>query len=108
MPFDGTVPHPMPTTPPPSQGIPIQQFHFPPLPSPLPAWITGTTAPSPHTYLQPHLTTGAPMAHGGIPTSGVLYGGVDGTLIPGSSLIPPFPATTSRPDHEGAAFSWPS
>ena len=48
------------------------------------------------------------MAHGGIPASGVLYGGVDGTLIPGSSLFPPFPATTSPPDHEGAAFSSPS
>ena len=44
------------------------------------------------------------MAHGGIPTSGVLYGGVDGTLIPGSSLFLLFPATTSPPDHEGAAF----
>ena len=44
------------------------------------------------------------MAHGGIPTSGVLYGGVDGTLIPGSSLFPPFPATTAPPDHKGAVF----
>jgi hypothetical protein len=48
------------------------------------------------------------MAHGGIPASGVLYGRVDGTLILSSSLFPPFPATTSLPDQEGAAFSLPS
>ena len=109
MPFDGTVSHSTSTAPPPSQGVPIQQIRFPPSPSPLPAWITGTTAPiytapSPQPYLQLPPTTGAHVAHGSIPASGVLYGGVDGTLIPGSSLFPPFPATTSPPDHEGAAF----
>ena len=83
------------------------------MPSPLPAWITGTTAliytaPSSQPYSQLLPTTGAHVAHGSVPTSGVLYGEVDGTLIPGSSLFPPFPATTSSPDHEGAAFSWPS
>ncbi|XP_066311383.1 uncharacterized protein [Miscanthus floridulus] len=58
MPYDGTATTSFPATPPPSQGVPIQQIKFPLSPSPLLAWITGSskpiyTAPSPQPHLPP-------------------------------------------------------
>jgi len=41
------------------------------------------------------------MAHGGIPASGVLYGGVDGPLFHGGSLMPSFFAPSSSADNAG-------
>ena len=83
MPYDGTATTSFPAVPPPSQGVPIQQIKFPPSPSPLPAWITGSskpiyTAPSTQPHLPPLPATGAVLAPGGAPAPGILYGGVDG------------------------------
>ncbi|XP_066384570.1 uncharacterized protein [Miscanthus floridulus] len=78
----------------PSTYVPIQQIRFPPSPSQIPAWaLSPTTAPiysttTPQASIPPALTTGAVVAHGGPFTIGTLYGGVDGTLIHGSSLLP--------------------
>ncbi|XP_066365285.1 leucine-rich repeat extensin-like protein 2 [Miscanthus floridulus] len=87
MPYDGTATTSFPAALRPSQGVPIQQNKFPLSPSPLPAWIAGSskpiyTAPSPQPHLPPHPTTGAVMAPGGAPTSGILYGGVDDPPVP--------------------------
>ena len=77
---------PQPIPPP-----PLTQQQLPP--PPLPAWIAGLskpiyTAPSTQPHLPPLPTTGAVMAHGGAPAPGVLYGGVDGPLFHGGSLMP--------------------
>ena len=75
----------------PSEGVPIQDIRFPPSPSPLPAWLTGASPPvytntpaHPTVPLLPNITAG--FGHGGVPASGTLYGGIDGTLVPGPSL----------------------
>ena len=90
---------PPPTTqqllPPPanarSEGVPIQDIRFPPSPSPLPAWLTGASPPvytntpaRPTVPLLPNITAG--FGHGGVPASGTLYGGINGTLVSGPSL----------------------
>ena len=105
MPYDGTTTTSFPAAPPPSKGVPIQQIRFPSSPSPLPAWIAGSSkpiymAPSTQPHLPPLPTTGAVMAHGGAPASGVLYGGVDG-----GSLMPTLSATSPSLDSTGAAPS---
>jgi hypothetical protein len=109
MPYDGTAPTSFPAAPPPSQGVPIQQIRFPPSPSPLPAWIADSsqpiyTATSTQPHLPPFPTTGPVIAHahGGAPTSGVLYGGVDGPLFHGS-LMPTFSTASPSLDTTGAA-----
>lgn len=109
MPYDGAAATSSPsTTTTTSEGVPIQQIRFPPSPSPLPAWITGSlkpvyTATSTQPHLPPHLTSSATMAHGGILASGVLYGGVDGPLFHGCSLMPSFFAPSSSANNAGGA-----
>ena len=110
MPYDGTATTSFPAAPPPSHGVPIQQIKFPPSPSPLPAWIAGSskpiyTAPSTQPHLPPLPTTGAVMAPGGAPAPGVLYGGVDGPLFHGGSLMLTLSATLPSLDSTGAAPS---
>ncbi|CAD6272406.1 unnamed protein product [Miscanthus lutarioriparius] len=94
-------PQPIPP-PPPTQ----QQLSLPPLP----AWIAGLskpiyTAPVPAAHLPPLPTIGAVMAHGGAPAPGVLYGGVDGPLFHGGSLMPTLSAASPSLDSTGAAPS---
>ncbi|CAD6226072.1 unnamed protein product [Miscanthus lutarioriparius] len=94
-------PQPIPPPPPTQQQLP---------PPPLPAWIAGLskpiyTAPSTQPHLPPLPTTGAVMAHGGAPAPGVLYGGVDGPLFHGGSLMPTLSGVSSSLDSTGAAPS---
>ncbi|XP_066397530.1 uncharacterized protein [Miscanthus floridulus] len=110
MPYDGTATTSFPAAPPPSQGVPIQQIKFPPSPSPLPAWITDSskpiyTAPSTQPHLPPLLTTGAVMAPSGALAPGILYGGVDGPLFHGGSLMPTLSAASPSLDSTCAAPS---
>ena len=96
MPYDGSVSSTHQAVhPPPSTGVPITQIAFPRSPSQLPSWITGlleasvppvyTTARS-QPSVPPLLSTGLGVTHGGVPASGVLYGGADGTLFHGGTL----------------------
>ena len=93
MPYDGTVMTSFPAVPLPFQGVPIQQIKFPPSPSPLLAWIAGSskpiyTAPSTQPHLLPLLATGAVLAPDGAPAPDGFYGRVDGPLFHGGSLMP--------------------
>jgi hypothetical protein len=47
--------------------------------------------------------TGAIVTHGGVPTSGVFYGGVDGPLFQDGSLLPATSSASSSRDSTGAA-----
>ena len=104
--YPGAAPTFSPGTTMSSEGVPIQQIRFPPSPSPLLTWVAGSLEPvytgtgtQPH--LPPHSTSSATMAHGGIPASGVLYGGVDGPLFHGGSPMPSFFAPSSSVDNAG-------
>ncbi|CAD6219682.1 unnamed protein product [Miscanthus lutarioriparius] len=85
-------PQPIPPPPPTQQQLP---------PPPLPAWIAGLSKP----IYTPLPTTGAVMAHGGALAPGVLYGGVDGPLFHGGSLMPTLSAASPSLDSTGAAPS---
>jgi hypothetical protein len=72
-------------------GVPIQEIQFPHSPSPLPPWLTVVAQPvyssAParlSVHSTPHITAG--FGHGGVPVSGTLYGGVDGTILHGSTF----------------------
>ena len=116
MPYDGSASSTHQAVhPPPSTGVPITQIAFPRSPSQLPSWITGlseasvspvyTTARS-QPSVPPLLSTGLGVTHGGVPASGVLYGGADGTLFHGGTLqssatlatVPAAPAGGSSDD----------
>ena len=93
MPYDGTATTSFPAAPPPSQGVPIQQIKFPPSPSPLPAWIAGSskpiyTAPSTQPHLPPLPATGAVLALGGAPAPGVFYGGAASPSMDSTGAAP--------------------
>ena len=101
MPSDDTASTTTPAPSVPPGGVPIQQIPFPHSPSPLPPWLTASSAPiysiAPARTLipVPDITSG--LGHGGVLALGTLYGGVDGSLFHGSSLwpahtVPPAPA----------------
>ena len=64
-----------------------------------------STAPARTSIPAPDITSG--LGHGGVPASGTLYGGVDGSLFHGSSLWPAHtvpPASGAAPSAVTAAF----
>jgi hypothetical protein len=88
---DGTVATTRPAPAVPPGGVPIREIQFPHSPSPLLSWLANVAPPvystvpvRPSVPPNPYITAG--FAHGGVPASGTLYGGVDGTLFPDSSL----------------------
>ena len=113
MPSDDTASTTTPAPSVPPGGVPIQQIPFPHSPSPLPPWLTASstpiysTAPARTSIPAPDITSG--LGHGGVPASGTLYGGVDGSLFHGSSLwpahtVPPAPAAFGSTDFQPKGY----
>jgi len=66
-----------------------------------------STAPARTSIPAPDITSG--LGHGGVPASGTLYGGVDGSLFHGSSLwpahtVPPAPAAFGSTDFQPKGY----
>ena len=96
--------HPPPRT----SSVPIHQIQFPPSPSPIPTWAMATSAPI-YTSMTPQpsfpysASTAAPAFHAAPSVSGVLYGGMDGTLIPAASLAATDAGVSASADAAAAA-----
>jgi hypothetical protein len=110
MPHDGaTSSAALVAPPPPPRGVPITQIQFPRSPSRIPGWTSEPapvyTTASAQPYVPPLPSSGPVVAHGGLPASGVLCGGVDGPLFHGGSLHPSSSSSPARDDTAGGAVS---
>ena len=96
--------HPPPRT----SSVPIHQIQFPRSPSPIPTWAMATSAPiytstTPQPSFPYSASTAAPAFHAAPSVSGVLYGGMDGTLIPAASLAATVAGVSASADAAAAA-----
>ena len=96
--------HPPPRT----SSVPIHQIQFPPSPSPIPTRAMATSAPiytstTPQPSFPYSASTAAPAFHAAPSVSGVLYGGMDGTLIPAASLAATVAGGSASADAAAAA-----
>ncbi|XP_066361058.1 uncharacterized protein [Miscanthus floridulus] len=95
--------------PPPPHGVPITQIPFPRSPSRIPGRPSETapvyTSAPVLPYVPPPPSSGPVVGHGGVPASGILYGGVDGPLFHGGSLQPSSSLSPARDDTAGGAVS---